>query len=796
MPRPYSTWLLLLLLLAMLLLAARSAQDKLWQPFKLLLRGIKALVVPPLRLVRAILRRNRQQLAYPTALTACVLMGISAYNFRPENGGLPVDDAARQMAAGGLLLGVALWLAKDDAVVRAQRATPLHISGTKTRWLSLVIGLALLAFVTWVNMLPFTNEIAIPINDVLPLDVHQQIVVWLLGVALVTRGLMGHTPKAGRRFVELLRRPDEFAATNKGLKPLVLLRAARGWLLQRARRLQQAPTVAKLEFLAVSAILLLALALRTYNLELIHRFVDEVHWFDAVPRVWDFSTNIRIFMPFSSVTAFTWLYPYFEASFVGVLGPSFTAIRLLSAFVGTLGIAAVYYFGRVLFDRPIALLAALLLATFPPHIQFSRIALNNIADPLFGTLALAFLAHGVKSSKRGYFVLSGVALGLTQYFYEGGRLLYPPLLGVFAFYLLLQPTPKEEGESSVEVQLRGWRLVGHLGLLAITTLIISLPVYITLGAQHLSLTTRLGEMGFDLQYWRDAISGASSVYWEHLLRNTLAYVQLPELGWFYGGNTALMLPFVVPLFFLGLWHALWRIRQPGMLMLIVWIVAATVGTSLTRDLWSARYVVVFPTLMLLVALGIRLTLPLLAPLLGIARNLLREDDSQPDPRPVYSRRYGRALAGLAVIFTGVLGVLEVNYYFNEHIDVYLHQGRFGGDVQDALFRAVNLPDGTYVHIITDQNLFRFDVEAIVRFWNRQGDLIVDVQPRGTLTLEYFRDQPLGFPHAFFIDTGDEVVFSLLRTYFIPDAPRVSPYGVPTEYQMMLYFVPAGSRVRQ
>ena len=37
---------------------------------------------------------------------------------------------------------------------------------------------------------------------------------------------------------------------------------------------------------------------------------------------------------------------------------------------------------------------------------------------------------------------------------------------------------------------------------------------------------------------------------------------------------------------------------------------------------------------------------------------------------------------------------------------------------------------------------------------------------GTLTLEYFRDQPLAYPHAFFIDTGDDVVFTMLRSYFI------------------------------
>jgi hypothetical protein len=107
---------------------------------------------------------------------------------------------------------------------------------------------------------------------------------------------------------------------------------------------------------------------------------------------------------------------------------------------------------------------------------------------------------------------------------------------------------------------------------------------------------------------------------------------------------------------------------------------------------------------------------------------------------------------------------------------------------------VNLPAGTHVHIITDQSLFRFDIDTVVRFWGRQDDLSVDLQPRSTLTNNYFIEQPLGIAHAFFVEPGDEQVLSMIREFFIPEAPRVSPYGVPPEYQMILYYVQPGSRV--
>ncbi|HRF98926.1 MAG TPA: hypothetical protein PLZ51_27135, partial [Aggregatilineales bacterium] len=84
----------------------------------------------------------------------------------------------------------------------------------------------------------------------------------------------------------------------------------------------------------------------------------------------------------------------------------------------------------------VAFVSAVMLATLPIHIQFSRLALNNIADPLFGTLTFYFIARGFKypHKMRGNFAWAGAMLGLTQYFYEGGRFLYPALtLGWLGF---------------------------------------------------------------------------------------------------------------------------------------------------------------------------------------------------------------------------------------------------------------------------------------------------------------------------------------------------------------------------
>src|SRR5690606_16338475 len=63
-----------------------------------------------------------------------------------------------------------------------------------------------------------------------------------------------------------------------------------------------------------------------------------------------------------------------------------------------------------------------------PLIHFSRMGINNIADPLFAVLALAFMVRGLKYGYLGDYAFAGVMLGLTEDFYEGGTLPYTPLI--------------------------------------------------------------------------------------------------------------------------------------------------------------------------------------------------------------------------------------------------------------------------------------------------------------------------------------------------------------------------------
>ncbi|HLV36787.1 MAG TPA: glycosyltransferase family 39 protein, partial [Spirillospora sp.] len=308
-------------------------------------------------------------------------------------------------------------------------------------------------------------------------------------------------------------------------------------------------------------LLLLAAGVRLWNLEqAVHFYVDEGNFVEGILRLRT-EPNIRLMGPFNFIAAFTWVYPYMQWASAEALGSNLLALRVVSAVCGLLTVAALYRLGRVLFDARIGLLAAFALAVFPPHIHFSRLGLNNVADPLFGVLALASMAQGLRGGRWRDYALAGVLLGLTQYFYEGGRLLFPALALVWG---LIAAIRRRGG-------LRG------LACVALAAVVVALPVYYTLLAWDISLVTRLNRRGFAVDYWGRLLlepgGGALLAHLrDHVLAPFLHYVALPDgSAFYYGGHTALILPLLVPVFAAGIVVALRRALTAAWLPLL-WLI--------------------------------------------------------------------------------------------------------------------------------------------------------------------------------------------------------------------------------
>ena len=642
-----------------------------------------------------------------------VLLAALAYTDIATSMLYDYGDALVLLGLGIIVLGLATHVNLQTAVrldfpiPAAAPLTPTHLARWQ-RW-TFGIGLVLLVIVAEAN----GRLLKIPLLE--NLHVHVQFVLLLLTLALLVIGYGGF-----------------------------------GW-----------PRIDRGMVLVVLGVTIFALLLRFFHLELVLRqFVDELNFAAVVQYFWN-EPDVPLLQPMSSIASFPFLYPYWQANMVEVFGHNLVGLRATSAVIGALTIPALYVLARTLFDRTVALIAILLLATFPPHMHFSRLGINNIADPLVGTLALAFLARSIVHNRRVDYVLGGAILGLTHYFYEGGRLLFTPLALAWLVGLLLLWRPRIQ-----------WRTVL---LVVVMLVLVVVPIYYTLAAINASVANRLvfNNNGLKSQYWQTLGEGDNLRL--HLrLRVVVPILTLfnnVEGSYFYRGVQGFIMPLLAPLFFLGVGFSLVRFRRPGPLLLLLWLAGTIAGNSLLVAANHApRYVVVFPALVLLIAVGLRYAL-----------GLVWTGD-------MFNRVRSVLLA--AVVIT--LALAQVDFYFNTHLPAYndqVRQQQAHRDGQDAVFRSRDFPPKTRVIIVSqippDPNYTR----GLLSFMRDDMGWLESLQPRD-ITRDFLRNLERGADHAFFIEPGNDYVLKLLRTYYYLLPPQNSPYADMELYQQFpLFYAP-------
>lgn len=664
-------------------------------------------------------------LAHVLGASAVTLMYLAVQVLRPV-GVVPLPEAALLLLlAGGLALWAGLWLARGTARVpplALPAETAQRAAMTRAHRVLFGGGLALLALLALANGPLARGGYQAPVSS------NLQFAMLCAGVVCLALGLGG------------------------------------GPLLPRLRRVSGG------EWAALASVTLAALALRFWELETsVRLFVDELNFATPVRAFRDIH-NIALLVPFSNIAAFPYLYPYWQSITVEWFGPTFTGLRATSAIVGALTVPALYLLGRALFDRKTALAAAMLLAAFPPHLHFSRLGLNNIADPLFATLGFALLARGITLGRRAEYAAGGALLGLTHYFYEGGRLLFWPLAMFWLVGLALLWWPR----------LR----LSHLATALLAALIVAAPIYTTLMSAERPLAARATENDtvLSLDYWRDVFNDGLNGVLKHIRERAvtpfLIYLQLRESSLFYGGHTPLLLTLISPLALLGMFAVLYRPRAPGNLLLLLWVAATSLGNSLmVENMHAPRYAVVFPALMLLAAVGLRYTLALVVPEIGTAQTRWRGL-----VRPQWIALVVVALA---------LGVYQADYYFNRHIPVYNRQLRDSKphrDPQDAVLRSLKFPPGAQVHIISRVEADAGYTLGFAGFF--RDDLTVHVLAAEDFDIDYVARLTRGVDHAFFVEPGLDAVLACLRRHFYLRPPQASPYtDLRASDQFTLYYAP-------
>ncbi len=190
------------------------------------------------------------------------------------------------------------------------------------------------------------------------------------------------------------------------------------------------PTNLKNNTLFLILILLLATVLRFWDINKVpvSLFGDELdigyHAYSLLKTGRDYSGN---FLPLhlQSIADYkSSLYAYSIIPTVGIFGISPLGVRLPSAFFGILSVYLFYLLVNLVFrNKPLALIAALLLAISPWHLQFSRGGFEVVEMLALYMAGLYFFLKSLGNGK--WLVPAALCFALTPIAYHSGKVVMP-----------------------------------------------------------------------------------------------------------------------------------------------------------------------------------------------------------------------------------------------------------------------------------------------------------------------------------------------------------------------------------
>lgn len=285
------------------------------------------------------------------------------------------------------------------------------------------------------------------------------------------------------------------------------------------------------------------------------------------------------------------MFPFIQSLSIRILGQTSEALRLPSALAGALTVGAIYLCGIAMFNRRTGLLAALFLAAFHFHIHFSRLGINNIWDGLWFTIAIGAFWYGWKYDQRNAYILAGLSLGISQYFYATSRALIAILLIVLILGIIFD-------RARIRLAIR------HILISILTAIVIVMPLawfYLNEPDRFMEPITRVFIFG------SNPVSSIPFM-WKTLLRQLAigmeAYTITPILFW-YAPETPLLRPIAILFFYLGLLYLILRGKDSRLLIVSLWLITIGLIGGLSDFVPAAqRYVAAAPACALAVGYGL------------------------------------------------------------------------------------------------------------------------------------------------------------------------------------------------
>jgi len=465
-------------------------------------------------------------------------------------------------------------------------------------------------------------------------------------------------------------------------------------------------------------------------------------WFDEAQnglvarRILDDSSYRPVFV--AELTQMPALFFYVFAAAIRVIGHGVLALRSVTTAAGILTLFFVYLLARELFDRRVAVLATFFLAVMRWNVNFSRFAMHGIFAPLFMTAAFYFLARGLKGKGAYNFLLAGVMVGVgLQGYYS--FLLVPV---VIALYLLHHVAFQ---------RVIGWRKLA-VGVAAFA--VVTAAVYTPVGVWALRNPDQFNQRAETLTITKNrSASEVVEVVWESTRKHLLMFNSTGDSNGRHNLPGSPMLDtYTGFLFILGAGYALWRWRDSGHFLLLVWV-----AVTLQGGIWSVEFEApqAYRTVALTPAVAMLAALPL-----GLLWRLATEPTEVPGARlRPWSARVGfwalGVAAGLVALFTlAQAGRLNFETYFHNQLktrDAWAAYSTEATFVGKELARLGDDHDVYYSPVFAGQPTVRF--------------LAPDAPPANPL--DAARDLPLGepTPTVFLLDQNGWPTFNLLRSYY-------------------------------
>ena len=267
------------------------------------------------------------------------------------------------------------------------------------------------------------------------------------------------------------------------------------------------------------------------------------------------------------------LYMWGTALFFKLLGINEWAVRMTSALAGLSTVVLVYYFGKTLFNKTAAFVAALSLLTTFHFLYYSRTGMIDVTLTFFITLSMFLFWQARSRNLYLLWALTGAAIGFA--ILTKGLVGVLPLIVIFAFEML--------------ANLKG--IFGHLKENYLKYALLVVLAFAVAGPWHLLMVYRHGAVFLNTYLGYHVIQRAIAdiedkgrpLYWY------LTVIKVSMRIWFLA---------LIPSFVLGVFMALKKSHK--MLMLVLWFLIIFVFFSIAKSKLIWYMIPVYPAASLMI----------------------------------------------------------------------------------------------------------------------------------------------------------------------------------------------------